>query len=71
LFKGAQNLRIVMVGKKAPCHVWFLWAAPISKKKKGKNERKKGGNGNRSVELHYAIATSSKLCQTSPSNLLG
>jgi hypothetical protein len=41
------------------------------KKKKGKNERKKGGNGNRSVELHYAIATSSKLCQTSPSNLLG
>ncbi len=26
------------------------------------NEWKKGGNGNISVELHYAIITSSKLC---------
>jgi hypothetical protein len=34
LFKGGKNLKIVMVGKKAPCCVWFLWVAHISKKKK-------------------------------------
>jgi hypothetical protein len=66
LFEGTQSLRIVMVGKKAPCCVWFLWATPITKKK-----RKKGGDGSMSVELHYTITTISKLCQTSPSNLLG
>jgi len=52
-------------GEKISVLCLVFMGAHISKKKK------KGGNGNRSVEFHYTIITSSKLCRASPLNLLG